>query len=217
MKWIDHFPGLSSLSAAEQRLLVDNSATVKVAAGTTIFGAGKRPDQLFLLLDGTVRVQQLSEGGREIVLYRVHAGESCVMTTACLLAFEKYSAEGIAETDVAAVAIPFKTFDDLMSQSAAFRRFVFTAFSKRITELFHVIDDVAFQRVDARLAEKLLALAQAGDAVHMTHQQLAAELGTAREVVSRQLSEFQRRRWVESSRGVIRLLDRDSMRHLAQA
>jgi len=217
MQWIDRFPGLSSLSAPEQHLLVENSAQVSVPAGTTIFGAGKRPDQLFLLLNGTVRVQQLSENGREIVLYRVQGGESCVMTTACLLAFEKYSAEGIAETDVLAVAIPFKTFDDLMSRSASFRRFVFTAFSRRITELFHVIDDVAFQRVDVRLAEKLLALADDSDAVHMTHQQLAAELGTAREVVSRQLSEFQRRRWVESSRGVIRLIDRNSMRYLAPA
>jgi CRP/FNR family transcriptional regulator len=69
-----------------------------------------------LLREGTVRVQQVSENGREIVLYRVFAGESCALTTACLIGYEEYQAEGIAETDVEAVAIPRSTFDELSFQ-----------------------------------------------------------------------------------------------------
>lgn len=188
-----------------------------VPKSTVIFGPGKTPDHLLLLLEGIVRVQQLSEKGREIVLYRVRSGESCVLTTACLLAAEEHSAEGVAESDVKAVAIPVKIFDQLISQSTQFRQFVFTAYSRKITELFHIIEDVAFQRIDVRLAEKLLELAAGTAQIHITHQQLAAELGSAREVISRQLSEFQRRHWIEQARGLIRLQDVSGLQRLARS
>jgi len=217
MSWIEQFPGLSSLGTSERALLMMHSSTMRVAKNTVIFGPGKTPDNLLLLLEGVVRVQQLTENGREIVLYRVRAGESCFMTSACMLAFENYSAQGIAETDAQAVAIPLKVFDQLVGESADFRHFVFTAYSTRIVELFHVIEDVAFQRIDVRLAEKIIELAQGDTLVHLTHQQLAAELGTAREVISRQLSEFQRRDLIKQSRGVIEILDFAGFEQLASA
>nr|WP_244272506.1 Crp/Fnr family transcriptional regulator [Pseudovibrio sp. Ad37] len=200
-----------------REILVNRSTIVSVPAGTIIFGPGKAPENLLLLLSGSVRVQQLSEGGREIILYRVHAGESCVLTTACLLAYEDYSAEGIAETDTQAVAIPRMVFDDLIAQSETFRRFVFSAYSKRITDLFLVIEEIAFQRMDIRLAQKLLELAGSSKRVATTHQQMAAELGTAREVISRQLREFQRRDWITQSRGTIEIVDRAGLEVLAKA
>ncbi|MDD7910933.1 MULTISPECIES: Crp/Fnr family transcriptional regulator [Pseudovibrio] len=215
MNWIDRFQGLSQLEKPIRDLLVGRSTIVSVPKDTVIFGPGKAPDNLLLLLSGVVRVQQLSEGGREIILYRVHAGESCVLTTACLLAYEDYSAEGIAETEVEAVAIPRSVFDDLIAQSETFRRFVFSAYSRRITDLFMVIEELAFQRIDIRLAHKLVELAGAGDAISATHQQMAAELGTAREVISRQLREFQRREWITQSRGSIQITDRAALEKLA--
>lgn len=213
--WIDRFEGLSNLAPDLRETLVGKSQIIAVPKGTVVFGPGKTPENLLLLLDGTVRVQQLSEGGREIVLYRVNAGESCVMTTACLLAYEEYSAEGIAETDVQAAAIPRQVFDQLVSNSEAFRRFVFSAYSKRITDLFYVIEEIAFQRIDIRLAQRLLTLSRDSDALQATHQQLAVELGTAREVVSRQLQEFQRRNWVKLTRGSIQLIDRNAINKLS--
>lgn len=214
--WISRFQGLSRLPERIRGILDARSTVIKMPKGTVIFGPGNSPENLLFLLDGTVRVQQLAENGREIVLYRVQAGESCVMTTACLLAYEDYSAEGVAETDIKAAAIPRTVFDDLISQSKEFRTFVFSAYSKRITDLFHVIEDIAFQRMDIRLAQKLLDLKQ-GDTVKATHQQLAAELGTAREVISRQLSEFQRRDWIKQTRGNVELLDEVSIAKLAQS
>ena len=215
--WIEKFPGLSQLETDLREKLVARSRVVDVPEGTVIFGPGVAPENLLLLLDGTVRVQQVSEGGREIVLYRVHAGESCVLTTACLLAYEDYSAEGIAESNVQAVAIPRTVFEDLIRDSSVFRRFVFTAYSKRITDLFVVIEEIAFRRVDIRLAQKLLELGAEGGHVRLTHQQLATELGTAREVVSRQLQEFQRRGWVHSGRGDVDLLDQASLASFAHS
>ncbi len=216
-EWIARFEGLSSLSADIRQTLVARSMVVSVAAGQVIFGPGRSPDNLLLLLSGTVRVHQTSESGREIVLYRVEAGQSCVLTTTCLLAHEDYTAEGVAESDVEAVAIPRLVFDELMAGSGAFRTFVFTAYSRRITDLFRVIDEVAFGRIDVRLAHRLIALARGAEEVHATHQQIATELGTAREVVSRQLQEFQRRGWVTQARGVIRLIDRRSLNRVVEA
>ena len=161
-------------------------------------------------------MQQKSETGREVFLYRVHSGESCILTTACMLAFEEYSAEGMAETDVSAVAIPRKVFDDLAGKSPEFRQFVFRAYSRRITDLFTLIDDIVFQRLDVRLAARLLELAE-DDTVHATHQMLATELGTAREVISRTLAEFQRRGWVEQARGRITLTGRTAIERLARS
>lgn len=217
MDWIDRFVGLSKLEADVRQKLVDQSQVVTLSAGTVLFGPGKSPENLLLLLDGTVRVQQVTENGREIVLYRVHAGESCVLTTACLLAYEDYSAEGIAETSVRAAAIPRQVFDDLIANSKSFRNFVFSAYSRRITDLFHVIEEIAFQKVDIRLAQKLVELAGADKTLKATHAQLAAELGTAREVISRQLQEFQRRGWVETTRGAVLLKDTEALSALAEA
>lgn len=215
--WIEKFQGLSRLPNDIRKELEDGSRIESVPEGTQIFAPGKTADNLWLLLDGTVRVQQKSETGRDVFLYRVHAGESCVLTTACMLAFEDYSAEGTAETAVRAVAIPRKTFDDLIAKSPVFREFVFTAYSRRITDLFTLIDDIVFQRMDVRLASRLLELADASDVVHATHAALATELGTAREVISRTLQEFSRRSWIEQSRGEVRLLAREGLERLVKS
>ncbi|KEJ90771.1 Crp/Fnr family transcriptional regulator [Sulfitobacter donghicola] len=214
-EWVERFPGLSRLESPIKELLLARSAVISVPEGVTIFGPGNSPENMLFLLDGTVRVQQVSETGHEIVLYRIHAGQSCVLTTACLLAYDDYSAEGITESAVRAAAVPRAVFDDLVAQSKSFRDFVFAAFSKRITDLFLMIDEVAFQRLDVRLAHKLIELSKEGDIVTTTHQKLSVELGTAREVVSRQLQEFQRRGWVEQSRGKVVLLDRTHLEQLA--
>lgn len=217
LDWISRFAGLMRLTPDVRSELTTRSQIVSVPSGTTIFGPGKPPENLLLLLEGTVRVQQLSEEGREVVLYRVRAGESCVLTTACLLAYEDYTAEGIAETDVTAAAVPKATFDEILAKSKVFREFVFSAYSRRIMDLFHVIEEIAFQRMDIRIAQKILELRQANNEVEATHQIMANELGTAREVVSRLLSEFQRRNWVTLSRGKIVILNEDALKQLANA
>lgn len=212
--WINRFDGLSKLEPRLRHVLTTRSQVIRLPADTIIFGPGKSPDHLLLLLQGTVRVQQLAESGREVVLYRATAGESCVLTTACMLAYEDHAAEGVAETEVVAAAIPRGVFDDLVASSKEFRNFVFRAYSRRISDLFHVIEDIAFRRMDIRLAQKIIERADTG-VLKATHAQLAAELGTAREVISRQLAEFQRRGWIAQSRGAVEILDCDGLRALS--
>jgi CRP/FNR family transcriptional regulator len=209
--WIEWFKGLAKLPEDIKRELTEGSQIVSVPAGTQVFAPGQSADNLLLLLEGTVRVQQQSDTGREVFLYRVSAGESCVLTTACMLSFEDYSAYGIAETDTRAAAIPRRTFDGLAAKSSIFREFIFTAYSRRITDLFTLIDDIVFQRMDVRLAARLLELADAEGVVAATHAALSVELGTAREVISRTLAEFQRRGWIEQSRGAVRILNRQGL------
>ena len=213
--WINRFAGLSRLDAATKDHLMDSSTLVRTSKEDLLFGPGKSPENMLFLLGGTVRVQQVSETGHQIVVYRIEAGQSCVLTTACLLAYEDYSAEGVAETDVMAAAVPRAAFDQLVAQSKPFRDFVFAAFSKRITDLFLMIDEVAFQRVDVRLADRLVRLAAGTGRVQTTHQKLAEELGTAREVVSRQLQEFQRRGWITLARGSVDLNDIAQLQQLS--
>lgn len=214
--WISRFPGLGMLPEVQKRHLLLAGRIIKIPAGTTIFGPDKTPTTLLLLLSGSVRVQQVSDSGREIVLYRVSAEDTCVLSTAFLLAYEDYNAEGIAETELTAVALPREDFDELIATSPEFRSFVFKAYSRRFTDLFQIIDEVAFQRLDIRLAQKILQLAGDRDTISATHQDLATELGTAREVVSRQLQEFQRREWIALSRGKVTILDRAGLAALGE-
>jgi CRP/FNR family transcriptional regulator len=215
--WRTAFPSLEGISDSVSELLDKRSRQITLQKEALTFGPGSPAENLLLLLSGTVRVQQLSEDGREIVLYRVLSGESCVLTTACLLAFEDYSAEGIAETEIEAIMIQRDVFDELMAISNGFRAFVFEAYSKRITDLFLVIEEIAFKRMDVRVAQKLLELQDARFVLRHIHQQLATELGTARDAISRQLKEFERRGWVRLSRGEIELRDVAAIERLADA
>jgi len=211
INWIDSFPSLSALDEEALEALGRDSSVLSLPANKRVFGPGFAPQNFLLLIDGVIRVQQTASNGREIVLYRINAGESCALTTACLMGYERYQAEAVVEVDARAVAVPRKLFDELVSGSADFRRFVFAAFSHRMTSLFRVIEEVAFSRIDIRLAGKLLELSNDADILDVTHQNLATELGSVREVVSRQLGEFQRRGWVEVNRGQVHLLNRAAL------
>lgn len=213
--WTEQFQGTRTLPRPVRDRLLSSARLVRAARGEILFRPGRTPDGLLLLVSGRIRVSQTSENGREIVLYRVEAGESCVMTTACMLAEEAYAAEGVAESDIIAVTLPKSEFERLADEEPAFRRFVFNAYSKRLIDLLRVVDDVAFGRMDVRLAQRLMTLAGAGDTIEATHQQLAVELGTAREVITRILQDFHKRDLIESSRGKVMITHRAGLARLA--
>jgi CRP/FNR family transcriptional regulator, anaerobic regulatory protein len=212
--WSELFPALQHLPDVVEAL-AGKCAIIELAAGARIFGPDQTPQNFILLIEGSVRVQQMSEDGREIVPYRIAGGESCALTTACLMSDESYQAEAIAETNIRAVGIPRGLFDELVAKSPGFRRFVFSAFRARMTDLFRVIDEIAFSRMDVRLAHKLVELSHGAAILAITQQQLASEIGTAREVVSRMLSEFHRRGLVLPVRGSITITNRPALELLA--
>ncbi len=214
--WTASVPAMAVLDPATRQRLRGLTRPVAAPAGARIFGEGSPCEAYLILLSGQLRVCKVGETGREIVLYRVEPGETCVVTTACLMAGTPYDAEGIAETDIRAQALPMAGFRDLLAESAAFRTFVFRAYGTRIADLLLVIEEVAFGRIEQRLASHLLALAQGGPVVRATHYDLAVELGSAREVISRQLKAFERRGWVSLARGQIDLVRVDALEGLSR-
>ena len=213
--WMSLFPALAELEDETALRLAEISQEVRLPARQAVFHVGDSCDNFLLVLDGRVRVQMVSESGREIVLYRVDTGETCVLTTACLLGHSAYSAEGITETDVHAIVVPAQAFRDLLGQSQVLRDFVFQSYGERLTNLMVLVEEVAFGRVDIRLARLLCERTAQEGTLATTHQELAVELGSAREVISRQLKDFERRGLVKLSRGQIAIADGAALEALA--
>lgn len=209
--FFDYFPTLRDVDDDAVRELVQSVHPVTLPPGTKVFESGARCENYLMVAKGRIRVQQLSESGREIVLYRIGDGETCILTTACLLAHQDYAAEAITETEVTGYAVPRTAFDHLLARSARFRDFVFRAYASRITDLIMLVEEIAFSHVDTRLAKRLLDLAPESDTISVTHQELAVELGTAREVISRQLKEFERRGWIRLERGSVVIENRKAL------
>jgi CRP/FNR family transcriptional regulator len=164
-----------------------------------------------MCIEGQTRVFKTSESGREILLYQVGPGETCVLTTSCLMAGSPFPAESTAETDVLHAALPASAFHRLMGASPRFRKFVLDNYGDLLSSLIMLVDEVAFASLDLRLARRLLAETDAKGMVAKTHQQLALDLGSVREVISRYLAEWERMGWVHASRGQIEVRNRAAL------
>lgn len=179
---------------------------VRMPAGSWLFRLGDRCEGFGFVVDGCVKVSISSEAGREMVLYRVRPGESCTVTVSCLVNDRPYPADGVAEGELEAVTIPRALFNELVESSTVFRRFVLEIFSTRVTSLMELVNEVSFNKLDRRLAARLVEL---GPVVSMTHHELATELGTSREMVSRLLENFADQGLVALGRKRIEIEDPD--------
>jgi len=213
-EWGALFPYLSLPANHSDARIAHAVREINLPADTVAFRQGDRCANYLLVIEGSVKVLARSETGREIVLYRVQRGGSCVLTTSCLLSQSRYPAEGITETHVRALAIPADTFNQGLAESEAFRQFVFDTFSQRLAEVISLVEEISFGQLNRRLARYLLQHAS-GDVLVITHQGLATELGSAREVISRQLKDFEQRGWIEQQRGQIRLSHPEGLNSIA--
>lgn len=187
-----------------------------VPDGTTLFRAGDAAQAFVIVLRGRIDVSLIGASGREILLYTVVPGQSCIQTTLGLLGEEPYMGEAETVGEVELVLIPRRLFLRLMDDDAAFRAFVLRAFGQRMADLTRVLEQVAFGRVEQRLAAALLDLAR-DNLVTATQGELAARIGSAREVVSRRLDAFAREGITANDRGHVRLLRPDTLRQRATA
>jgi CRP/FNR family transcriptional regulator, anaerobic regulatory protein len=208
------YPALAGLSARGTNELIARADVRTVPAGTVMFDEREVCGAFPLLLEGSIRVSKVATNGRELQLYRVVPGEACVLTSSCLLGNTRYPARGVAETPVTMLALPAQRFGRLIDTEAAFRAYVFGLFSERISELMQLVEAVAFHRLDRRLASLLLGK---GRVLHTTHQQLAEELGSVREIVSRLLKGFADQGLVSLGREQIEILDARGLRELARS
>lgn len=207
VRWIDAFPELKPVGDPAWRQAAATAQVMDVPKGAVLFRDGDQCKGYVFVIDGAVRVQKIDVQGREIVLYRVEEGQTCMLTTSCLIGGQAYPAEGIAETDVKLAMLSAQAFDTAIADSDAFRRFVLASIGTCIGDLMMLVEDVAFGRMDVRLARLLLRRSEQRQAVRCTHQELAFELGTAREVVSRLLKDFERKGWLALRRGEVEVVN----------
>lgn len=206
------YPVLGELRAEDLARLLQHGQLRQVAAGTVMFDVAQPCTGFPLVLAGAIGVSKLSETGREIQLYRVGAGDSCILSSTCLLGSIDYDAHGVALTDSTVFVLPRPAFERLLADSEAFRRYVFRLFAERIADLMQTVEAVAFRRLDQRLAALLL---QRGPELRITHQQLADELGSVREIVSRIVGGFADRGLVKTGREQITVLDEAGLRRVS--
>lgn len=205
------YPPLAGLSPSALAELAQAMQPVTLPPGTVVFDERQACQGFPFVTAGCIRVVKTSSTGRELPLYRVTPGETCVISSSCLLGHSPYNARGVTETETTVLLLPHPQFDALLAEPA-FRQFVFELFSERIADLMHLVEEIAFRKLDQRLAALLLGR---GRTIHATHQQLADELGSVREMISRLLKGFAAQGWVSLGREQIEVLDAASLRRMA--
>jgi len=200
------------LQSDELDALLDSARVMTFPAGTILFDENQPCQGFPLLLSGSLRVIKSSANGRELQLYRVMPGESCILTSSCLMGGTPYQARGIVDEPIEMVMLPAGVFHALLGKHDDFRRYVFRLFTERLTDMMQLVTAVAFQKLDQRLAALLIA--KTGP-IHLTHQAIADELGSAREIVSRLLKGFADQGWVKLGREQITLTDIAALKKFA--
>ena len=214
-KLLKMYPALSDLNVDQLAALLRPEALLQLPENTELFAENQPCRGFPLVLEGSIRVIKQSVNGRELMLYRVKPGGSCIISSSCLLGKTQYNARGITETAIKLLVLPLPLFSSLIIQNPGFRDFVFHLFSERIANLMELVEEVAFTRLDQRLAKQLLS--RPDNVLNITHQQLANELGSVREIISRLLKGFAAQGLVGLSREQITILDREKLTQLASA
>jgi CRP/FNR family transcriptional regulator len=205
---------LPILEHADPRLLRefrDIAFFARIPEGHDVFIEGDQVDAIALLISGVVRVYKIGETGREITLYRFGNGESCILTANAILSQKNFPAVATVEKEAEAVMIPAESFRDWVSRYDLWREFVFELLSQRLSAVMAIVEEVAFHRMDVRVAALIIERSRRSDLIHITHQEIAAELGSSREVISRILEDFSAQGMIEVSRGSIKILEREDL------
>lgn len=197
------FPSLTSSS-----LLRDVQQTAQPAqlpAGAAVCHLGQQCTHLALVLSGNARIYQLAESGREITLYRVGAGEVCILTASCIMSQQNFPAMALSETAIDALLVPAGKVDEWMVKHPQWRHLIWTLMANRLSNVLCLLEEVTFRRMDQRISAYLVqkSTIQADPVLALTHQVIADDLGTSREVVSRILKDLEHEGLLSLSRGKI--------------
>jgi CRP/FNR family transcriptional regulator len=204
-------PILKKATPQLEREFQTSTFVVRIPAGKDVFIEGDQADAIALLISGVVRVYKIGETGREITLYRFGHGESCILTANAILSCKSFPAIATVEKDAEAVMIPANTFRDWVKRHDLWREFVFDLLSDRMVTVLTIIDEVVFQRMDRRVATLLISKSKTQHPIRLTHLEIAAELGSSREVISRLLEDFSQAGLIQLGRGLIEILDQEGL------
>lgn len=209
------FPFITGLDANLRQEFERAGSLTSIKQGSLLTDSGASCRFVSFVLEGCIKIFKLSPEGREITLFRVTAGDCCIMSAACILSGKAFSAMAVAEEPVRAFFLPGKAFVELFSRSTALQQYIMGIFATRFEALAMLVEEVTFNRMDKRLAKLLMQRQQQGK-LEMTHEAIAFELGTAREVVSRLLNDFQKKGYVRLSRGALHIEAPDTLSSLSE-
>jgi CRP/FNR family transcriptional regulator len=202
---IKTFPVFRKSSDVLVNNLLASASRHNVPAGKQMYSEGDDCSAIAFVLSGEIRVFKTGQTGREITLYEIGPGETCILNASCILSGRSYPANAVVLTDVDVLLVPSAAFRRLVDEHEQMRDFVFTLLSRRLSDVMELVEEVAFGRMDERLMEYLIEKSEDGK-LETTHQKIAGDLGTSREVVSRLLKDLERKQTVRLSRNSITLL-----------
>lgn len=208
-------PVLGRIDPPLSREFMAEAYLAHIPAHKDVFVEGDQADAIAMLLSGVVRVYKIGETGREITLYRFGPGESCMLTANAILSRQTFPALATVEEDAEAIMIPAGAFRAWIGRSEPWRDFVFDLLAQRMSSMLAVVDEVTFRRMDSRLAAFLVERSAEQNPVLVTHQEIASELGSSREVISRILADFAALHLLHLGRGSIEVLNGDVLRERA--
>ena len=200
------FPFLDSVPSASREQFLSQAMTKRLEPDQILVSGGSECAYLPLVLEGTLRVYKTSSEGRELTLYRIERGESCVLTATCIMNHDGFPAIARAEGPTLVALLPARLLAGLVEKHPAWRAFVFGLYARRLDAMLALVEEVAFRHVDQRIASHLLLSPSHSGAIRTTHARIALEIGTSREVVSRILKDFEARGILRVSRGAVRIL-----------
>ncbi len=212
------FPVWNKLSPFEQTLLTQHSVKRKVKASTILHNGEAECDGLYIVLSGQLRVFSVSDEGREITLFRLFEMDNCLFSASCMMSGLQFSVSIEAQKDSEIIIVAPDAYKKLMEESATVANYTNNLLASRMTEIMWLMEQIMWKSFDKRLAAFLLeeSLLEESDCLKITHEKIAANLGTAREVVTRMLKYFQTENAVELSRGTVKITDRDVLTRLSQ-
>ncbi len=205
-------PFLDTTNQRVKAKVMQYGAVSNLPKGSLIFDEGSACTNLAIVLSGRVRVFKLGESGREITIYRIDKGESCILTISSILSDLKFPATAVVEEDLTALLLPSGIFKELVDADEKWRNYTFRLVNQRLANVITVVEEVAFRRMDERIAEFLFSNIKEGKTeLTITHKQIADELGTHREVVSRILKEFEKDGIINLSRNKISIINKKEL------
>lgn len=197
---------------SDQRLLealAHEGKLVKVQAGKSIMEPGNFIKMVPIVLQGSIKVIRMDEEGKELFLYYLQPGQTCALSLTCCSASRPSEIKAVAEEDTTILAIPVTSHEKWMTQFSQWKDFVSLTYQKKFQEMLETLDAVAFKKMDERLMRYLMTKKKVlkANEINITHQEIAIELGTSREVISRLLKQLERKKWLELGRNVIYIRD----------
>jgi CRP/FNR family transcriptional regulator len=204
-EFVKTFPAFRGTERDLVKKVLASGRLQSIPSNARIYTEGDACSAIAFVLSGEIRVYKIGETGREITLYEIGPGETCILNASCILAHTSYPANAVAVSDVDVLLVPSAAFRRLVSGNETMREFVFRLLSQRLSLVMELVEEVAFGRLDQRLMDYLVEKSE-NHILETTHQKIANDLGTSREVVSRMLKDFERKQLVKVSRNSITLL-----------